>query len=249
MAYPLAPSFALWAARWDQFYPLLACATWYCFWRGLTTGRWQTANEEQRTVKGELQSTQHAAYNTQYVWLFFSGLLLASASFLSFGTLALLAPLGLSALVWALPYPERRQWGQLILKALVFFAGLIIPWLVYQAMFDNGFLDIWRVSMAYHLGLGRDYWTWLVFHLYDFFAFLGAPLTFGFVLGVGYAVRALRRRQDTSALPLGFALGLLLLDVSGAAQGEVARVWLFLTPFAVITAAYGIACLAPKRQF
>lgn len=233
IAYPLMPSFALWAARWDQFYPLLTCVAWYCFWRGLT-------NDDARL-------TYHASRITQHIWLLSSSLLLACASFLSFGMLALLAPLGLSALLWALPYPERRQWGNLTLKALVFFAGLIGPWLVYQAAFGNGFLDIWRVSMAYHLGLERDYWTWFVFHLYDLFAFLGVPLALGFALGVGYAVRNLRRKRNASALPLGFALGLLLLNVSGAAQGEVARVWLFLTPFAVIAAAYGLSWLTFKR--
>jgi hypothetical protein len=234
MAYPLVPSLALWSARWDQFYPLLTCAAWYCFWRGL--------------ANGESRITNHRSRITPYVWLLSSGLLLAGASFLSFGPLALLAPLGLSALLWALPYPERRQWAYLALKALVFFTGLIVPWLVYQVAFGSGFLDIWRVSMAYHLGLGRNYWTWLVFHLYDFLAFLGVPLAIGLVAGVGYAVWDVRCKQDTGVTPLAFAFGLLLLNVSGAAQGEVARVWLFLTPFATIAAAYGLSRLASKHH-
>ncbi|MDF1512749.1 MAG: hypothetical protein P1S60_02950 [Anaerolineae bacterium] len=29
--YPIIPSFALWSARWDQFYPLLVCASWASF--------------------------------------------------------------------------------------------------------------------------------------------------------------------------------------------------------------------------
>ncbi len=37
-------------------------------------------------------------------------------------------------------------------------------------------------------------------------------------------------------------LGLLLLDVAGVARGEVARVWLFLTPTAALVAAWGLAC-------
>jgi len=226
IAYPLVPSFALWSARWDQFYPLLTCAAWYCFWRGMANRKLHFAH---------------------YIWLLFSGLLLSFATFLSFGPLTLLAPLGLSALLWIAPHPERRRWMHLTGAALVFFAGLATPWLIYQVIFGNGFLDIWRVSMAYHLGLERDYWTWVFFHLYDFFAFLGAPLAIGVALGAGFAVRDVWRKQDTGALPLGFILGLLLLDLSGTAQGEVARVWLFLTPFAVVAAVYGLSRLASKR--
>jgi hypothetical protein len=195
----------------------------------------------------ELRITNYELRFTHYVWLLLSGLLISLASFLSFGLLALLAPLGLSVLLWVLPCPERRRWLQLTGDALVFFAGLVAPWLIYQMVLGNGFLDIWRVSMSYHLGLERDYWTWVFFHLCDFFAFLGAPLTIGVALGIGYAVRDVWCKQDTGALPLGFALGLLLLDLSGAAQGEVARVWLFLTPFAVIAAVYGLSRLASKR--
>jgi hypothetical protein len=234
VAYPLVPSFALWSARWDQFYPLLTCAAGYCFWRGLTT------NDSRIT-------SCVSRFMFRRVWFFLGGLLLAFATFLSFGPLTVLASLGLSALFWVLPHPEHRRWLHLAGDALVFFSGLVVPWLVYQVVFGNGFLDIWRVSMSYHLGLERDYWTWLFFHLYDFFAFLGAPLVIGFVIGVGYAVRDVWRKRDAGALPLGFVCGLLLLDLSGMAQGEVARVWLFLTPFAVIAGVYGLSRLASKR--
>ncbi|HOU14715.1 MAG TPA: hypothetical protein PKZ84_16540 [Anaerolineae bacterium] len=263
ITYPLVPSFALWSARWDQFYPLLTCAAWYCFWRGLTNQESRIKNQESRIKNqesanrriSESRFTFYVLRFTFYVsrfalhraWFFLGGVLLAFASFLSFGPLTMLAPLGLNALLWILPHPERRRWLPLAGDALVFFAGLVAPWLVYHIAFGNGFLDIWRVSMSYHLGLGRDYWTWVFFHLYDFFAFLGAPMAIGFTLGVGYAIRDVWRKQDAGVLPLGFALGLLLLDLSGAAQGEVARVWLFLTPFAVITAAYGLARLTDKH--
>jgi hypothetical protein len=39
------------------------------------------------------------------------------------------------------------------------------------------------------------------------------------------------------------ALGLLALDLSGTSRGEVARVWLFMTPFAALVAAHGLAVL------
>lgn len=227
MAYPLVPSFALWSARWDQFYPLVTCITWDCLWRGL---------QEARTPI------------LRCVWFFLSGLSLSFASFLSFGPLALLAPLGLSALLWVLPHPERRRWLQLAVGALAFFAGLVLPWVIYQAMFGSGFLKMWRVAMTYHLGVGRSGPVWLVYNLYDFLVFLGLPLALLFLRALIIACRNSLKDAHT-ALPLGFGVGLLLLDLSGVAQGEVARVWLFLTPFAVITAAYGVVHLTSRLWY
>jgi hypothetical protein len=234
--YPLVPSFALWSARWDQFYPLLTCAAWYCFWRGLQEAR----------CKSTSCILPLASFLTRHTWLLLSGLLLSITTFLSFGPLVMLAPMGLAAALWVLPHPDRRRWGALAVDTLVFFAGLVLPWLVYQLVFGNGFLDIWRVSMAYHLGLGRDYGVWLFYHLYDFFAFLGLPLALLFVAGLIMVLRG-GLKDARIALPLGFGLGLLLLDLSGTARGEVARVWLFLTPFAVIGAAYGLSHLTHRR--
>ncbi|MEA3340199.1 MAG: glycosyltransferase family 39 protein, partial [Chloroflexota bacterium] len=256
--YPLVSSFALWAGRWEQFYPLLACTTWYFFHVGLT--------ESRRSA------------------LLAAGFTLSIASLLNFSVLALLLPLGLFALFWLIAakkqllekpkthravscrmknaarvlgaHPDRYRchWWRLIADALVFCLGLASLWIIYQLAFGVGFIDIWRVSMSYHLGLNRSYWTWLFYHLYDFFLFLGIPLALLFVVAAIKAVRDLFRfakRQAPSAidpLTLGFASGLLLLDLSGVARGEVARVWIFLTPFAALVAARGLARLRLGRR-
>jgi hypothetical protein len=217
--YPLVPSFALWSSRWDQFYPLLACAIWYLFVVGLT------------------ESSRPA--------LLGAGVLFSLASFFSFGLVALLMPMGLYALFWVLARPERRRWGRLAVDSLIFSAGAVSLWLLYRLAFGTGFADIWRVSMSFHLGLERGYWTWLIYHLYDFFAFLGLPLALLFFVALVNALRGVPRRLDP--LTLGFALGLLLLDLAGVARGEVARVWLFMTPFAVIVAAKGFARVCQRR--
>jgi hypothetical protein len=47
--------------------------------------------------------------------------------------------------------------------------------------------------------------------------------------------------------PGSIAIGLLLLDLPDMARGEVARIWLFLTPLAVIRVPYGLSLLARKR--
>lgn len=217
--YPLVPSFNLWFARWDAFYALLAATIWYLFFVGLVEAR--------------------------RFLLLAAGMVLAAASFLSFGILALLLPMGCWACLRFLTLREHRPWGGLLADGLAFGAGWIVPWALYQVAFDHGFLDIWRVSMSHHLGLNRDYWVWLGYHLYDFFVFLGIPLALLFLLSIRAALRDLG--QEGVLLPLGFAIGVLLLDLSGMARGEVARVWLFLTPFATIAAAYGLSRLHRGR--
>lgn len=212
--YPLVPSFNLWFARWDAFYALLAATVWYLFYVGLT--------ESRRAL------------------LLAAGLALSMASFFSFGILALLLPMGCWALLWIITHHQDRSWPWLLTGALAFGAGLISLWAVYQIAFGTGFLEIWRVSMSYHLGLNRSYWLWLGYHLYDFFVFLGLPLALSFLASLPGAFRD-RGRNQAALLPLGFGVGLVLLDLSGVARGEVARVWLFLTPFAAIAAAYGLS--------
>ncbi len=211
--YPLIPSVALWSARWEQLFPLLTCSIWYFFYLGTVEFR-----------RGAMV---------------LAGAGLALALFFNFSFMALLLPLGL---FWLLRFlqqtaPSLSAWlrAPLLSLGLWFLVGLIAPWLIYQLAFGSGFLDIWRVSMAYHLGLARSYWTWLGYHLYDFFLFLGLPLT----LLIPMAFRK-TLRTPAGHFALSVILGLLLLDLSGTARGEVARVWLFLTPLALLVAVRGL---------
>ena len=239
--YPLVSSFALWSARWDQFYPLLAVTAWYLLHLGLTENR--------------------------LFAVLAAGLTLSAASLLSFSVVALLLPMGIFAVLWVLAQPtEVRNLRSAVCSFLVFLFGLASPWVIYRLAFGTGFLDIWRVSMSFHLGLDRGHGTWLAYHLYDFFVFLGVPLALLFLVALVRATYELARYaagrlsrpalcwclprpsvhptlSAASTLTLGLALGLLVLDLSGTSRGEVARVWLFLTPFAALVAAHGLALL------
>lgn len=218
--YPLIPSFALWAGRWDQFFPLLTVTAWYLLVVGLT---------ERRTAV-----------------LLLSGVVLGLAVLLSFGLLVMLVPMGIWALLWLAAHRGNWEWRQVMGWGLWFAAGLGLVWAVYELLPGPGLLVVWRVSMDFHLGLERSYWLWLGYHLYDFGIFLGLPLAllslFAFVYALWIA------RQELTPLPIAFGLGVLLLDLSGTARGEVARVWIFLTPFAVMTAVWGLHRLPVSRN-
>lgn len=217
--YPLVPSFALWAGRWDQFFPLLTVTAWYLLVVGLM--------ERRRLV------------------LLLSGVAIGLAVLLSFGLLFMLVPMGLWALLWLADQRRNWNWRQVIGCGLWFVAGLGLVWLVYELLPGPGLLTVWRVSMDFHLGLARSYWLWLGYHLYDFGIFLGLPLALLCLFAFVYALWTARR--DLTPLPIAFGLGILLLDLSGTARGEVARVWIFLTPFAVMCAVWGMQRLTAAR--
>ncbi|HUM69880.1 MAG TPA: glycosyltransferase family 39 protein, partial [Chloroflexota bacterium] len=224
--YPLVPSFALWAGRWDQFFPLLTVVAWYLLVVGLT---------EKRSGL-----------------LLLSGIVLGLAVLLSFGLVIMLAPMGLWALLWlAVHRTEWERW-QVIGWGLWFAAGLGVVWAVYELLPGPGLLSVWRVSMDFHLGLARSYWLWLGYHLYDFGIFLGLPLALLCLYAFVYALWVVSRERysewrEWTLLPIAFGLGVLLLNLSGTARGEVARVWIFLTPFAVMCAVWGLHRLTPAR--
>jgi hypothetical protein len=218
--YPLVPSFALWSARWEQFYPLLTVTTWYFYYVGLTRMR--------------------------PLALLAAGLTLSVGTLLNFSLLTLLAPLGLFTALWLVGHRRdlQRSWRNLVGGGVAFIIGLVSLWAIYQAAFGTGFFDIWRVSMGYHLGLDRDYWTWLGYHLVDFLVFLGLPLAILLVVAAVRAVRDLPHAQPDIFI-ISIVAGLVLLDLSGTSRGEVARVWLFLTPVAALVAVRGLVRTAP----
>jgi hypothetical protein len=104
-------------------------------------------------------------------------------------------------------------------------------------------LEALRTSLAIHHGeytAPRSYALWLLFDPLDFAALAGVPIV---ALAVVAAARAaLGGRTGRVAAPGGvFALVLLgalaALVVSGAARGEVGRLWLPLAPLALVSAA------------
>lgn len=143
--------------------------------------------------------------------------------------------LGVYALVWLAGSDERPRLSWLVSSALLFFLGLAGWWLAMWWLYELNVLAVWNTAMGTHLSLGRDYVTWLFYHPYDFFVFLGIPLALFSLARVAQAVRGWRARQ-LDVLALSFGAGLLLLNLSGTSQGEVARVWAFLMPLALLAA-------------
>jgi len=90
----------------------------------------------------------------------------------------------------------------------------------------------------------RTYSKWFFYNLYDFFAFLGIPL---FLLFGRKLVLGVKEQKDILFSSLLFTI--LILDLLGKNRGEVARLWLFLVPFASLVSVSEIERMSRKSLY
>jgi 4-amino-4-deoxy-L-arabinose transferase-like glycosyltransferase len=212
LAWPLIPSIALWATRWDQLFALFTVGAFLWLWYGLQRRRWRG--------------------------LFFSGVIVSLGLFFNFSNIAIGAMLALFALLWLITQPSRPTLRWLVIAAVSWLVGLVTIWAALFGLYQFDPAAAWRTAMGIHLGLDRSYVTWLFYHPYDFLVFLGIPLAVFWCARTIESLRALRQRpRSIDLLALTFLIGFVLLIVSGTSRGEVARVWAFLLPLPLLIAA------------
>lgn len=221
----LVPAFTLFAPQMDQLFPLLTGTILWAFVSG-----W----ERQRSG-----------------WLFASGVSLSLATFLSPGLAALALWLALYAAARWLADSAGWTWQRLAVAGLAFGVGATSLWLICWLLFGLDPLAVARTGMAQHFEIvtgRRDYGLWLGYNLYDLAAFLGLPLAFLFSARALTSLRHVigRRWRQLDAVAAATALTIVIVDVSGTSRGEVARLWLFLTPPIVLAA---VSTLKNRRSF
>lgn len=205
--YGLVPALSLFTMRWDARYTLFVALAFALLHHGIVTGR--------------------AAY-----W-FASGLVISYASFSSFGN-ATFAP---ALAIYAALHLLRRKGGDLLEtwpQWLALIAGGYSLWGIYHLATGITVWEIFNTALETHLHLGRDYWPWVFYNLYDLVAFIGIPLSL-------LSVRALFSRDRLHLdvhFPLFAALSVILaLNFSGVVRGEVGRMWLPWAPVFCLSAA------------
>jgi hypothetical protein len=171
-------------------------------------------------------------------WFWLSGLIASLMTFFSLGNgLILLLLAGYAGSGWWLER-EKRPFTQLLVQLIFLGLGATAIWLVYWAGWG---VPPWSVAQA---GLGqhyelvtrhRRYEWWLVYNLLDILIFAGPVVGIGFIALFRESQALIRKPPALFILPLTFLI--LLLDISGAARGEVGRLWLFLMPFLAIGSA------------
>lgn len=214
----LVPAALMFAGSWNTVYPALSVAAFGLLLRGY----------DARRGAG---------------WWAASGLIAGLLTFANFSMIPLVGLLGLYALLrHALNERQARVWWFPVQVGAWFALGLALPWLVFWALTGSAPFEMARVAFERHLELDRPYVPWLWMHAWEWALLGGLPVVIAALL----ALVRWRRGEDVLPLALFGTLGLLLL--SGTARGETGRVWLFLIPFALLSAGQWIARLGTPEE-
>ncbi|MHB8629637.1 MAG: ArnT family glycosyltransferase [Aggregatilineales bacterium] len=221
IGWPLIPALALFTPTANTVYPLLIVGAFAALVQGF---------ESKKTVRST-------------VWIGFSGLLTGLATFANFSTVPILAFFGLFALIRA--YARRERWQKPVQAGVAFGIGLVVVWGMYFVVSGHTPLDVLAPALNQHLELDRPYLPWLALHLYDVALFIGLPISGLALIGIVSAFRRIRQ-SPVDPFPLALALSLIVIDLSGTARGETARVWLFFMPLLLIVAVQVLATSHPS---
>jgi hypothetical protein len=230
--WPLVPTVLLFAPTWNTVYPALVVTAFMFLLMGMVS----------------------ASSRRSVFYLLLAGVVMSLTTFLNFAVLPLLLLFGLFTLGYWLFTKERA--GGLLWPVKVGFwfgIGLISTWLVYWLVAGNTPLDIWRMTVEEHSALvKRDTLPWLILHPYDVLLFVGWPLAGLFVWGAALALRQSFHQRDQKLLSAGSVLAIstlmtfVLVNLSGIAQGENARIMSFYAPFFLLSAGGVLAAKSPR---
>lgn len=207
----LIPSLMFFAPSWNTLFPLLVICAFALLLYGLD--------------------------RRQMVWCVLAGMIMSVATFLNFSVVPALMLMGWYTLgYWY--WLSSARWDWPVRVGLWFGVGLLSVWVIFWLYTGYTPLDLIDTAFEQHLGIERNYFIWLILHVYDLFFFAGWALVGLALWGVWRAIHHLRQRQTighVEVLALALFLTLLILDVSGSARGETARVWLFFVPFLLLS--------------
>ena len=146
---------------------------------------------------------------------------------------------------------DWRGWGRVAAGG---FGGFLVLSLLPKLIFDYDTWDVWRICLSQHATFAtlfkRSYTPWLLFNPVEYVVFLGAPTALLMGTAMLEDARRLRLNGRRGALPLlpWAMVGVLVLaNLSGKNLGEVARLWMFLMPFAAIPAGCVLARFDRRR--
>ena len=201
------PSMFLFTPQNDTFMPLLTAIFLYCFVYGL--------------VKRKI------------VMIFLSGVILGISCSFTLTFLPLLGFLGLLGIIYAIQ--KKLSLKQVTNYSVMLLLGFLLVPLLLLFLFQFNSIEMIQRIMYYHYSIfrWRKYSVWIFYNLYDFFLFIGIPLTIFFCMMFYQNCKELLKQKSayikkTDFIFLAFVLMLFIVDISGSVRGETARIW---TPF------------------
>ncbi len=224
--WPLVPSLLVFFPKSDLLCPLIGTASCWLWLDGWSRLRWG------RCVLAGMG--------------FFTGLMLTLA----------LAPVALLLVIqtilerWARREEFRdRPVRYDIAAVMAAVIGFLIPFGALSLWGRCNLVGIWFQNLQNHAMFydhnSRSYWTWLFVNPLEAALALGVPLAC--LVGVGL-IRSLRERVSrriSFSQTLAWISVWAFLWLSGKNMGEAARLWIFLAPWPVMTAAIS---MSPKRH-
>ena len=236
----LIPSLHLFGPYPDQLFPVIALAAFYTWMRAI----------KRRSI----------------IWAAVSACLLSIGLFWSMAFLALIALLGMAALLMA--WKElltldsgkvaagaghagtlsRSRWQAFawcgwIRVCAGWTAAMAACALLPILFFGYDVIGVWRICLSQHANFAvlfpRSYVQWTLFNPLEFALFTGIPAFLLMLLAAVMDARRWRREWGGVApavLPWALLSVLVVLNFSGKNLGEVSRLWMFLMPFAAVSA-------------
>lgn len=213
--WPLVPGLLGFLTSSSTLYPVLALIIFHLLMRGI------------QRQHGLLLLSAGVIYG---VGLFFNFVFLPLTALYGFYTLIYYAFRGRSGAGW--------WWWTPLLVGLVFGLGAALPWLAFYLLTGQTFFAILSQALSTHLDLERPYLYWVWMHVWDWGLWTGLALALVWLWGLGRWLRGwLRARQgDAPLIALTLLLTVLAFTLSGTTRGESGRIWLVLSPFALIAA-------------
>ena len=171
---------------------------------------------------------------------FLTGLVFYFSVFFSFGMLFLAPLIVLIALVqgW-----QTRQFGDILLPLIASVAGTIVGDLVLRLTLNYDILARFQYAVTHHEAwkhfIHAPYYVSVLGNLIELGVWLGIPVA---LLAVASFIRpaarlSLKNLTSIESFSIAFGVSVLLLDIFGKTRAEVARLWLFIVPFACLMAA------------
>ncbi len=149
----------------------------------------------------------------------------ASISILfSYSVFPALAILGLNFVVY---YFQDLQ--VLLNNFVKIIIGFLIPILLMLLVGYNSFYAFFPIVMNQ---APRSYWQWVIYNPFDFFQYLGVPLTILFFVSLKKIAK--ESKKDVARITLIFIVLFMLLNVSGISRAEVGRIWMPLMLFPLL---------------
>ena len=230
----LIPSLHLFSPYVDQAFILFGAYAFYAWHRAARTRSWPWA-----AVSGAIL----------FLGLLWSLSLLLMVAVLGVGTLLMVwreFAAGEGGINW-------RGWGRVALGGFGAFGVLsLLPML----LFDYDTWSVWKICLSQHATFSETFnrtcLPWLLFNPVEFLLFTGVAISTLMLVAAVTDLRGWwreRRRAALSLLPWTILAVLAAANLSGKNLGEVGRLWMFLMPFAALSAAPVLVRLDRRRGY